>query len=217
MNTIKKLAILLLIPSTIFGAFQRKRKPITNHSSASVLPYCIHNKRAYVLLGEEQRSQGMCWTDFGGKKDPKETALQTAQRECYEESANVLGRGIINYKKAHGLFIGGHYFVIAPLRKKINLRVSDLPAIIENQSKNLRRANKRHNIEKTHWKWIELKVFYKHLLSVKKRHNHRRKYYSSKDLTLQLKNSTMSLYRPLVRTCIRSKVLNTFDAILKSV
>lgn len=209
MNTIKKLAILLLIPSTIFGDFQGKR--ITNHSSASVLPYCIHNKRAYILLGKEQRSQGMCWTDFGGMKDPKETALQTAQRECYEESANVLDHNVVNYKKApfHDLFFGGHYFVLAPLEKKINLTV------IENQSKKIRRANKRNHIEKTHWEWIELEVFYKHLLSVKKRHNNRGQYYSSKDLTLQLKNSTMSLYCPLVRTCIRSKVLNTFDEILK--
>lgn len=64
----------------------------TSHTGAGVLPYCIQNGEVYFLLSKEGfGSAANTWCDFGGAKDPGETAVQTAARECWEESRGILG------------------------------------------------------------------------------------------------------------------------------
>jgi 8-oxo-dGTP pyrophosphatase MutT (NUDIX family) len=60
------------------------------HNGAGVLPYYVSpTGHVWVLLGREHYSQE--WCDFGGSKEPRETPIDTAMREGWEESRAVIG------------------------------------------------------------------------------------------------------------------------------
>lgn len=59
-----------------------------------VLPVAFYKGKLYFLFSREyinSKDDGGLWSDFGGSKDNNETFFQTALREGYEESDNILG------------------------------------------------------------------------------------------------------------------------------
>ncbi|MES2122632.1 MAG: NUDIX domain-containing protein [Chlamydiota bacterium] len=94
---------------TLFSASNHARK--TSHTGAGVLPYCIQNGEVYFLLSKEGfGSDAHTWCDFGGAKDRGETALQTAARECWEESRGILGdQNSITQSIANAPSLGNRY------------------------------------------------------------------------------------------------------------
>ena len=56
---------------------------------AGIIPYSRLNGDILILLGKENNyRQGHRWSGFGGKKEHRESILETALRECEEESNN---------------------------------------------------------------------------------------------------------------------------------
>lgn len=63
-----------------------------DHVGGGVLPYCVDRGEIYFLLSKEGfGSAKNTWCDFGGAKDRGEILLETAARECWEESREILG------------------------------------------------------------------------------------------------------------------------------
>tara|TARA_B100000963_G_scaffold67943_1_gene56095 strand:+ start:2935 stop:3408 length:474 start_codon:yes stop_codon:yes gene_type:complete len=59
-----------------------------------VLPVAIHKGKLYFLFSREyinSKDDGGLWSDFGGSKDNDETYFQTALREGFEESDQIIG------------------------------------------------------------------------------------------------------------------------------
>ena len=59
-----------------------------------ILPYTIYRNRIYFLFSrecKESMNDPGKWSDFGGGKEKKETPLETAIREGFEESEGFLG------------------------------------------------------------------------------------------------------------------------------
>lgn len=113
------IGILLVIPLVnlvAFSALMRfatlKGPGLPDHQGAGVLPYCIHKKEVFFLISKEAYGpeQGT-WCDFGGARDLGETALQTAVRECWEESRGILGDQNTIQKKIlkQEVFMGEYY------------------------------------------------------------------------------------------------------------
>lgn len=60
--------------------------------AAGVLPIRIHLGKIQYLLGKEAFGiHDKTWADFGGKKEGDENAIETAARECFEETCGLLG------------------------------------------------------------------------------------------------------------------------------
>ena len=61
---------------------------------AGVLPIAFYKGRVFFLFSREyinSKEDGGLWSDFGGSKDNNENYTETAIRECFEESDNILG------------------------------------------------------------------------------------------------------------------------------
>ena len=59
---------------------------------AGVLPICLINSKVYFLFGKERdMDENPGWSDFGGGSEPKESFIETAARECSEESSGFFG------------------------------------------------------------------------------------------------------------------------------
>ena len=62
---------------------------------AGILPYAYNNGELYFLISRENKSikfkDSGFWSDFGGGKEKNESKLETAIRECYEETSGFLG------------------------------------------------------------------------------------------------------------------------------
>lgn len=59
---------------------------------AGVLPICLINSKVCFLFGKERdMDENPGWSDFGGGSDPKESFIETASRECSEESSGFFG------------------------------------------------------------------------------------------------------------------------------
>ena len=61
---------------------------------AGVLPIAFHKGRIFFLFSREyinSKEDAGLWSDFGGSKDNNENYKETAIRECFEESDNILG------------------------------------------------------------------------------------------------------------------------------
>lgn len=59
-----------------------------------ILPVSIYKGKLYFLFSREyinSKKDGGLWSDFGGSKEKNETFFQTALREGYEESDNIIG------------------------------------------------------------------------------------------------------------------------------
>jgi hypothetical protein len=59
-----------------------------------VLPIAFYKGRIFFLFSREcinSKEDGGLWSDFGGSKDNNENYTETAIRECFEESDNILG------------------------------------------------------------------------------------------------------------------------------
>lgn len=118
---------------------------------AGVLPYYINKHgEAYFLLGREYsygKSNGT-WADFGGSPDAGETQLQTAARECWEESRGILGdQPTIEKMISSSQFIGNRY-------KMFFLKVEDTSQITDENFQN-RKAPKLNQQEKTELAWVK--------------------------------------------------------------
>jgi len=70
----------------------------TDYKYIGVLPFCQHNGNIMILLGKEPYvdnwKDSMMWSDFGGKPEKNEKCIQTASRECFEETLGILGCNI---------------------------------------------------------------------------------------------------------------------------
>lgn len=56
---------------------------------AGIIPYMVHDNITYILIGLSKEKSPV-WADLGGRSEEDETTLQTALRECGEESRHVL-------------------------------------------------------------------------------------------------------------------------------
>lgn len=61
--------------------------------ASSILPVAIHKGKLYFLFGKENPMEDSAkgWSDFGGGVEGTDTPLQTAIRECSEETTGFLG------------------------------------------------------------------------------------------------------------------------------
>lgn len=66
--------------------------------AAGILPYTLTDTGDIVVLIGQESADGT-WADFGGKREQNETIWECAQRECYEESAQML-----LFQKQHATF-----------------------------------------------------------------------------------------------------------------
>ncbi|NGX59514.1 MAG: hypothetical protein KR126chlam3_00666 [Chlamydiae bacterium] len=120
-----------------------------DHSGAGVLPYCIRDNEVYFLLSNEGfGSAKRTWCDFGGGKDKGESPLQTAARECWEESRGILGdRKTIEQNISSSPVIGQRY-------KMFFLRV-DASERITNADFISKKFRDHHRMEKTQIAWVK--------------------------------------------------------------
>ncbi len=121
----------------------------TSHSGAGVLPYCIRDDEVFFLLSEEgYGSAKHTWCDFGGAKDRGESPLQTAARECWEESRGILGdRKTIEQNISSSPVIGQRY-------KMFFLRV-DASERITNADFISKKFRDHHRMEKPQIAWVK--------------------------------------------------------------
>lgn len=62
-----------------------------HHWAAGVLPVCVHDGVAMVLLGLDARSKGGKWSDFAGGGEPEDASpAHTALRELDEETGGAV-------------------------------------------------------------------------------------------------------------------------------
>ncbi len=67
-------------------------KPPHPFHGAGILPYRVVNGVVELLIGKEANGiHRNTWSDFGGQPEKGETPVQTAARECAEETGNLLG------------------------------------------------------------------------------------------------------------------------------
>ncbi len=120
-----------------------------DHSGAGVLPYCIRDNEVYFLLSKEGfGSTKRTWCDFGGGKDKGESPLQTAARECWEESRGILGdRKTIEQNISLSHVIGQRY-------KMFFMRV-DSPSKMTNADFISKKFRDHHRMEKTQIAWVK--------------------------------------------------------------
>lgn len=120
------------------------------HIGAGILPYAIIDNEIHFLLSKE--GYGPCantWCDFGGEADPSETSVDTAVRECWEESRGILGdKGEIASKISASNWIGSEDY------KMYFLRV-DHPSSHTNSDFLQRKFSQYPWMEKTGIKWIK--------------------------------------------------------------
>ncbi len=130
----------------LFSTSNHARK--TSHTGAGVLPYCIQNGEVYFLLSKEGfGSDAHTWCDFGGGKDRGETALQTAARECWEESRGILGdQNAITQSIASAPSLGNRYIAY--------LMPIDQPAHINNSLFQSKVFTEFCRMEKTDIAWV---------------------------------------------------------------
>ncbi len=148
----------------------RKNKPIP-YNGAGVLPYHIDNKgEAWVLISQENagRDKGT-WCDFGGKRDKGETTVQTAARECWEESHGILGsqaniKNQISKINPIGLNILGargepsaYALYLMEVKNKSNITDRRFQSI-----------NNKVNQEKSHIAWVKADELFKSTISVRR-------------------------------------------------
>lgn len=93
---------------------------------SGVLPYAIHNKKIYFLLGQEEYKSGwkdsLKWADFGGHLEENLTIKQNAIKELMEETRCILGTPIDKYEKildkCHKVIINGYICYIIKIPYK---------------------------------------------------------------------------------------------------
>ena len=128
-----------------------------------ILPFAVHNNKIYFLFSREYnkgKSEGGSWSDFGGSKEKGETYKDTALREGWEESNNILGnkekiKKLIEKNTIRTLTFNGYrtYIVAIYYNKK-------LPEIFRNNFLEVKK-NKPHLInkngfyEKDKLEWVE--------------------------------------------------------------
>ena len=94
-----------------------------------ILPVSYKNKKLFFLFSRETidgNDDPGKWSDFGGGKEKKETPLQTAIREGWEESAGFLGekkdiKNLIKNHKIEHIGYNGYttYIVEIPFDKNL--------------------------------------------------------------------------------------------------
>jgi len=85
--------------------------PFKNHNiiASGIIPYFIKDGKKYILLLRNDSSGE--YEDFGGKVEKiDETIFHTAQRECKEESENILELKV-DEKTEHHLTVNSTYLV----------------------------------------------------------------------------------------------------------
>lgn len=71
---------------------QDTKKPAPSFHGAGILPYRIVNGELEFLIGKEAHGiHKNSWSDFGGQPEKGESPIQTAARECAEETGNLFG------------------------------------------------------------------------------------------------------------------------------
>ncbi len=131
----------------------------THHTGGGVLPYCIRNGEIYFLLSKEGYGpRKNKWDDFGGGKDIGERAIDTAARECWEESRGILGsEEAIRKKISYSTPIGKRY-------KMFFLKVDALKTI-NNENFIERKFRDFCRIEKTAIQWAKADDVFKAAIS----------------------------------------------------
>lgn len=136
-----------------------------NYTGASVLPMTSWAGKPgvkYVLLSEEAhgRDKGT-WDDFGGAKDPYEIdPLQTAAREAWEESVNLLTKNQNFLTNYISLSANNTQDVIASIDKQMvtyitNFESTYLEHLTKNFHSKLRRTTDPHQTEKSRLAWVK--------------------------------------------------------------
>lgn len=129
------------------------------HIGAGVLPYCIDKGEVYFLLSKEGYGESEdTWCDFGGACDEGESPLETAARECWEESRGIIGdKKAITSKISNDSCIGKKY----PMYFMEVQRTPD----INNQKFLQRTFTEFCHMEKTQIAWVKANDVFKAVMN----------------------------------------------------
>lgn len=144
--------------------FLRRRQRVNKHfreaCAAGILPISTDpSGNRIALLGYGACSQGGSykhfWSDFGGKLDPEETAIQAALREFHEETAYFFRKDVFRLDQLLKLHGNEKYVSFAT-------EVPYAPAeAIKEQSNKVRLEGtlyERNHVEMEDYRWINLET-----------------------------------------------------------
>lgn len=130
-----------------------------DHTGGGVLPYWVNEGVIYFLLSKEGfGSAKNTWCDFGGAKDRGETLLDSAARECWEESRGILGDLKTIRKKISQS---------APIGKKYGMFFLEVDRSQDLTNNNFvkRTFSDFHRMEKTEIAWVKADDVFKAVIS----------------------------------------------------
>jgi len=139
---------------------------------AGILPVAIKNNKVYFLFGRESmdtkyKDSGK-WSDFGGTMEKGETLEDTAIREGYEETSDILGsleniKHLVENKTIQKITNGTYttFVVVIDYEKKLTPRFK---RNYDKTKKNNPELITEHNglYEKDRIKWIEVDNLFKY-------------------------------------------------------
>lgn len=172
---VSSLASLLLSPARSLWSCLHGGE--SNHTGAGVLPYCIKNNEVYFLLSKEgYGSDKNTWCDFGGARDPGESAVQTAAREAWEES-----RGIMGNQKQIEMAISSAPSIGSRSYRMFLMQV-DNPSSITNSGFVKKKFSNHCQMEKTAVAWVKASEVFKAVHKDNKISTGRFSFFKSDDL-----------------------------------
>ncbi|NGX47889.1 MAG: hypothetical protein K1000chlam3_01274 [Chlamydiae bacterium] len=144
------LSIAAIIMYCAWKYFSQQSTQAATHNGGGVLPYCVQNNEVYFLLSKEGYGRAKnTWCDFGGGKNKEETVIQTAAREGWEESRDILDdketiQGKISLASSIGL-----------KKYKMFFMKIENPSTITNKEFTKRKFSKHCRMEKTKIAWVK--------------------------------------------------------------
>ena len=130
--------------------FSQQNTQAAIQTGAGVLPYCVKNNEVYFLLSKEGYGRDWnTWCDFGGAGEKGEPFIETAAREGWEESRDILGdKETIKRKISSTTPIGSKNY------KMFFMKIED-PSTITNKDFTKRKFSQHCRMEKTKIAWVK--------------------------------------------------------------
>tara|TARA_Y100000389_G_C17443474_1_gene510107 strand:- start:1440 stop:1916 length:477 start_codon:yes stop_codon:yes gene_type:complete len=149
---------------------------------AGILPYSIYNGEIYILFSREYIIKTKdAWSDFGGKKENRESYLETAIREGWEETVGFFGtkesvRRLVNENTKGYITFRGHrsYLVKIPYNENLPNEFRRHFLKVKRETPELILKNGLY--EKDKLKWVKLKNIYKFKSNMRRFYKHFTKY-----------------------------------------